>query len=53
MNEVIKTILQRRAVRKYEDRPVSREDLELIVKCGHWHGDPALAFYRGYGPGSA
>ena len=31
MNEVIKTILQRRAVRKYE----------------------ALAFYRGYGPGSA
>ena len=36
MNEVIKTILQRRAVRKYEDRPVSREDLELIVKCGQY-----------------
>ena len=32
MNEVIKTILQRRAVRKYEDRPVSREDLELMPK---------------------
>ena len=32
MNEVIKTILERRAVRKYEDKPVSREDLELIVK---------------------
>ena len=36
MNEVIKTILERRAVRKYEDRPVSREDLELIVKCGQY-----------------
>ena len=36
MNEVIKTILARRAVRKYEDRPVSREDLELIVKCGQY-----------------
>ena len=36
MNEVIKTILERRAVRKYEDKPVSREDLELIVKCGQY-----------------
>jgi nitroreductase len=36
MNEVIQTILARRAVRKYEDKPVSREDLELIVKCGQY-----------------
>lgn len=36
MNEVIKTILERRAVRKYEDKPVSREDLELIVRCGQY-----------------
>lgn len=36
MNEVIKTILERRAVRKYEDKPVSREDLELIVECGRY-----------------
>ena len=36
MNEVIKTILERRSVRKYEDKPVSREDLELIVKCGRY-----------------
>lgn len=36
MNEVIKTILERRAVRKYEDKPVSREDLETLVKCGQY-----------------
>ena len=36
MNEVIKTILERRAVRKYENRPVSREDLETLVKCGQY-----------------
>ena len=36
MNEVIKTLLERRAVRKYQDKPVSREDLELIVKCGQY-----------------
>lgn len=36
MNEVIKTILERRAVRKYEDKPVSREDLEQIVQCGQY-----------------
>ena len=36
MNEVIKTILERRSVRKYEDKPVSREDLELLVKCGQY-----------------
>lgn len=36
VNEVIKTLLERRSVRKYEDRPVSREDLELIVECGRY-----------------
>jgi nitroreductase len=36
MNEVIQTILTRRSVRKYESRPVSREDLEQIVQCGQY-----------------
>lgn len=36
MNEVIKTILERRAVRRYENKPVSRDDLELIVRCGQY-----------------
>lgn len=36
MNDVIQTILNRRAVRKYEDKPVSRENLEWIVQCGQY-----------------
>ncbi|MBP1737588.1 MAG: NfnB [Oscillospiraceae bacterium] len=36
MNETIKLLLERRAVRAYEKKPVSREDLELIVKCGQY-----------------
>ena len=36
MNVVIETILKRRTVRKYEDRPVPRELLEEIVKCGQY-----------------
>lgn len=31
---VVKTIMSRRSVRKYQDKPVEREKLELIVKCG-------------------
>ena len=34
MNSVIETILKRRSVRKYEDKPVPRELLEQIVECG-------------------
>lgn len=34
MNPVIETILKRRSVRKYEDKPVPRELLEQIVECG-------------------
>lgn len=36
MNTVIETILKRRSVRKYEDRPVPRDLLEEIVKCGQY-----------------
>jgi nitroreductase len=36
MNETIKILLERRAVRAYETKPVSRENLELIVKCGQY-----------------
>lgn len=36
MNIVVETILKRRSVRKYEDRPVPRELLEEIVKCGQY-----------------
>lgn len=36
MNEIIKTLLERRSIRVYEDKPVSREDLETIVNCGQY-----------------
>ncbi|MGN1263406.1 MAG: nitroreductase family protein [Prevotella sp.] len=33
-NVVVETIMARRSVRKYADKPVEREKLELLVKCG-------------------
>ena len=36
MNETIKVLLERRSIRAYENKPVSREDLETIVKCGQY-----------------
>ena len=33
-NEVINTIMARRSIRKYLDKPVEHEKLEVIVKCG-------------------
>ena len=36
MNETITSILGRRSIRKYKDRAVRMEDLELIVKCGQY-----------------
>ena len=33
-NEVINTILARRSVRKYLDKPVEHEKLEAVVRCG-------------------
>ena len=33
MNKVIETILSHRTVRDYEDRPLSKEQIETIVKC--------------------
>lgn len=33
-NEVIQTIMSRRSVRKYLDKPVEHEKLALIAKCG-------------------
>ena len=34
MTETIKTLTERRSIRKYSSRPVSKEDLELILKAG-------------------
>lgn len=36
MNETITSILGRRSIRKYKDRAVRMEDLELIAKCGQY-----------------
>lgn len=33
-NEVIRTIMQRRSIRQYKDKPVPRELLDKIVECG-------------------
>ena len=33
-NAVIEAIMARRSVRRYKDKPVEREKLELIVECG-------------------
>lgn len=33
-NQVVKTIMERRSVRKYLDKPVEHEKLEKIVECG-------------------
>lgn len=33
-NEVVKTILQRRSIRKYLDKQVEHDKLETIAKCG-------------------
>lgn len=34
MNQTIKTLTERRSVRKFTDKPVSKEDIELILKAG-------------------
>lgn len=36
MNEVIKTIIDRRSVRKFNKKEVSEEDLELIMLAGRY-----------------
>lgn len=36
VNPVIDAIYQRRSIRAFEKRPISREDLKLIVSCGQW-----------------
>lgn len=36
MNESIKTILERRSIRKYKDTPVPRELLDTLVDCGRF-----------------
>ena len=32
---VLKSIMSRKSVRQYTDQPVSREQLEILVKAGH------------------
>ena len=34
MNEAIKNILERRSIRKFSDKQIPREELDLIVKAG-------------------
>ena len=34
MNETIKTLTQRRSIRKYSQKPVSKSDIETIIKAG-------------------
>lgn len=34
MNDTLKTILERRSIRDYQDRPVSRADMERIIEAG-------------------
>ena len=34
MNEIIKTIKSRRAVRTYKDKPIEKEKIEQILDCG-------------------
>ena len=34
MNETIKTLTERRSIRKYNDKPISKDDLALILKAG-------------------
>ncbi len=34
MNETIKTLTERRSIRSYSDKPVKKEDIELILKAG-------------------
>lgn len=36
MNQTIQVLLERRAIRAYETKAVSREDLETIVNCGQY-----------------
>ena len=33
MNETVQTLLTRRSIRKFTDRPIDREDLETIARC--------------------
>jgi nitroreductase len=34
--KVIDTILKRRSVREFTDKPVSKEDINIILNVGHW-----------------
>ena len=34
MNEAVKNILERRSIRKFSDKEISKEDLDLIIKAG-------------------
>ncbi|MBL7054315.1 nitroreductase family protein [Candidatus Woesearchaeota archaeon] len=36
MNEIIKTIKERRSIRAYESKPVEKEKIDQILECGMW-----------------
>ena len=33
-NLVVKTIMERRSIRKYQEKPVSRDTLQILTECG-------------------
>jgi len=36
MNEIIKTIKERRAIRAFKDRPIEKEKIQQIIEAGTW-----------------
>jgi hypothetical protein len=42
MNQVIETILQHRSIRKFEDRPLSDEQIRTLSSVLKQHQHPAL-----------
>lgn len=36
MNETVRTILTRRSIRKFADKPIPKEILEMLVMCGYY-----------------
>ena len=44
MNETIKTLIERRSCRAYEDRQISEEELKTILEAGTFAPPSAAAF---------
>lgn len=52
MNDIILNILERRSIRRYEDKAVSKETMAEILNAGAWapsaHEPPDLEAHRNY-----